>query len=175
MPYYITVGNHDVLKNGLPAANWSVAEVIKNYHMPWYDNISLWYSVDPAPGVHLVSLDSASDRAHLGDWGGAISPEQVQWLDQDLAGNAGKMVIVMTHHALIHHAGVDDKLYYMDNADQVKHVLNKHGAHLAITGHIHITDIAKNGSLIERSTPATCSYPCAYTLRLMTSIIELWH
>ena len=73
-PYYITPGNHDVMKKGMPAENWDDAELVKNYPMPW-NNGSLSYSLDVAPGVHLVSLDSASNRSHFADWGGTTSVE----------------------------------------------------------------------------------------------------
>lgn len=49
-PYYITPGNHDVMKKGIPFENWGAAELVKNYPMPW-NNGSLSYSVDVAPGV----------------------------------------------------------------------------------------------------------------------------
>ena len=37
-PYYITPGNHDVMKKGLPAENWGAAELVKNYPMPWHNS-----------------------------------------------------------------------------------------------------------------------------------------
>jgi alkaline phosphatase len=163
VPYFITPGNHDVLKKDLPANAWGAEELRKNYHMPWH-NDSLSYSADPVEGLHIISLDSASDKSHLGDWGGAISTSDLKWLGEDLANNTGKTAIVMTHHALNWRMNVSDKLYYVDNAEQVKKLLNKYGVHLAITGHIHITDINRNGTLIDRSSPALCSYPCAYTI-----------
>lgn len=42
--------------------------------------------------------------------------------------------------------------------------MKSHDAKLAISGHIHITDIAEEDGLYEVSCPATCSYPCAYTV-----------
>jgi len=163
VPYFITPGNHDVLKNGLPANAWGPEQLRKGYRMPWQDN-SLSYSFDPAEGLHIVSLDSSSNESHVGDWGGAISTGDLAWLEKDLANNTGKTTIVMTHHALNGRQDVSDKLYYADNAGRVKDLLDKYGVHLAITGHIHITDVNKNGTLIDRSSPALCSYPCAYTV-----------
>jgi len=68
------------------------------------------------------------------------------------------------HHALNQHEGVSDPLYYCDNAEAVKEIMKSHDAKLAISGHIHITDIAEEDGLYEVSCPATCSYPCAYTV-----------
>ena len=162
-PYYITPGNHDVMKKGLPAGNWGATELVKNYPMPWNKG-SLSYSLDVAPGVHLVSLDSASSKSHFADWGGATSAEDLKWLDQDLAKNKGKTTILMTHHALNHHAGVNDPLYYNDNSSQIRQILSKYDVDLAITGHIHITNIAKNGTLTDMSVPSTSTYPLSYTV-----------
>ena len=88
-PYYITPGNHDVMKKGMPAGNWGAAVLVKNYPMPW-NNGSLSYSLDVAQGFHRVSLDSASNKSHFADWGGATSRYNLKWLDQDLAKNKGK-------------------------------------------------------------------------------------
>lgn len=171
VPYFITPGNHDVSKKGLSADAWGPEQLRKNYPMPWH-NGSLSYSVDPVPGLHLISLDSASDESHFSDWGGAVSSQDMSWLKGDLANNSGnnssKTVILMTHHALNYRSNVPDKLYYADNAAEIKKLLEKYGVHLAITGHIHITDISRNGSLIDRSSPALCSYPCAYTIYQLT-------
>jgi alkaline phosphatase len=162
-PYYITPGNHDVMKKGMPAENWGAAELVKNYPLPWRKG-SLSYSVDVAPGVHLVSLDSASDKSHFANWGGATSFEDLKWMDEDLAKNKDKTTILMTHHALNHHEGANDPLYYNDNSSQIKQVLSKYDANLAITGHIHITNIAKNGTLTDMSVPSTSTYPLSYTI-----------
>jgi hypothetical protein len=89
----------------------------------------------------------------------------MKWLENDLASNnTGKTAILMTHHALNYRLGVQGKLNYVDNVDQVKGLLNKYGVHLAITGHIHITEVNRNGTLVNRSKPAVCSYPCSYTV-----------
>ncbi len=162
-PYYISPGNHDVKKKDMPAENWGSAELIKNYPMPWH-NGSLSYSVDVAAGFHLVSLDSVSDKSHFADWGGATSKEDIEWLNEDLARNSGKVTFLMTHHAINYHEGVNDPLYYNDNSSQIKQILSKNGVHLAITGHLHVTDIAKNGSLTEMTVPSTSTYPLSYTI-----------
>jgi len=162
-PYFITPGNHDIRTKVMPAANWGSKELIKNYPMPWYNNSSLWYGVDVAPGVHLVSLDSSNYTKHLANWSASSDPE-LTWLDGDLAKNKNNTIIVLTHRPLNHHKGVDGAEEYSDNAAQVKKILEKYGAHLAFTGHLHNTDIAVNDSIIDRSCPATCVYPLAYTV-----------
>lgn len=177
-PYYITPGNHDVRKKGLPAENWGAAELVKNYSMPWH-NGSLSYSMDVAPGVHLVSLDSSSNESHFADWGGATSKEDLKWLDEDLAKNEGKTIILMTHHALNRHDEANDSLYYNDNSSQIKQILSKYDVHLAITGHIHITNIAANGMLTDMSVPSTSTYPLSYTVwqisRTQAKVHTVWY
>lgn len=163
MPYYLIPGNHDVFKEGMPGENWPIGKVVEHYPMPWYEGKS-WYSVDTVKGLHLVALDSASHDDHSADWGGAISQEQLDWLEQDLAENEDKTTILVVHHALNQHDDVSDPLYYCDNADDVKEIMKSHDAKLAISGHIHITDIAEEDGIFDVSCPATCSYPCAYTV-----------
>lgn len=163
IPYYITPGNHDVLKKGIPEENWGPEELRKNYPMPWRAD-SLSYSLDVAPGLHLIALDSASHQSHFEDWGGATSKEDLEWLEQDLADNTGKTVFVMTHNALNRHEGVDDPFNYNDNSTEIKEILKKYDVRLAITGHVHISDIAIEDGLFDVSVPSTSTYPLSYTV-----------
>jgi len=126
-----------------------------------------------APGVHLVALDSASSPRYFSHWGGGIPNEELIWLDEELARNEGKTIIVMMHHALIPHIGERLPSYihnrsglYCDNADKVKEILGWYGVQIVITGHFHVTDIAEDprNGIYDISCPATCSYPCAYRI-----------
>lgn len=165
IPYYMTPGNHDVLKKGISEENWGTEELRENYPMPWRDGTSsLSYSVDVAPGLHMIALDSASHQSHFEDWGGATSKEDIEWLKQDLANNTGKTTFVMTHNALNHHEGVDDPFNYNDNSTEIKEILKEYGVRLAITGHVHISDVAEDDGLFDVSVPSTSTYPLSYTV-----------
>lgn len=164
-PYYITPGNHDVLRKGVPEENWDNEELRENYPMPWRDGTSsLSYSVDVAPGLHLIALDSASHQSHFEDWGGATSKEDIEWLKQDLADSTGKTTFVMTHNALNHHEGVDDPFNYNDNSTEIKEILKEYGVRLAITGHVHVSDVAEEDGFFDVSVPSTSTYPLSYTI-----------
>lgn len=163
MSYYLIPGNHDVFKEGMDAENWPIEKVVENYPMPWYEGKS-WYSLNPVEGIHLVALDSASHENHSDDWGGAVYQEELEWLELDLTENKDKTTIVVVHHALNQHEGIDNPLYYCDNANDVKEIMKSCGVKLAISGHIHITDIAEEDGIYDVSCPATCSYPCAYSV-----------
>lgn len=95
----------------------------------YIDNKS-YYSLDPVPGVHLVSLDSASDSRLADTWAGGLSEEQIAWLDEDLNKSGDKTVIIMAHHALINHTGKNDSNWYIDNRDAVKEIMKKHRAQI---------------------------------------------
>jgi hypothetical protein len=98
----------------------------EEYPMPWHAD-SLSYGLDPVSGIHLISLDSDSNDTHFGDRGGVVSAQDMKWLENDLASNiTGKVAILMTHHALNYRPGVQGRLNYVGNIDQVKGFDNTH-------------------------------------------------
>lgn len=180
VPYYVVPGNHDVKKSDMPPENWDIDEFVKAYQGCGYQGTDAWYSTDPVPGLHLVGLDSSSDPKFIASWGGAVSPQkQIDWLEKDLAQNKEKTTIVMVHHALMHHEGKDDPRSYCENADLIKKILKKYGVQVAITGHLHVTDIAQEDELWDIASPAICSYPCAYRIFKLTGnelyINTIWY
>ena len=137
------------------------------------------HSLDPTPGVHLVSLDSASDSRLADTWAGGLSEEQISWLDEDLNETGDKTVIIMAHHALINHTGKNDSNWYIDNRDEVKEIMKKHGARIIFTGHLHTTDIAEENGIYYISCPGTCTYPLAYRMAKLEgdtlTVNTLWY
>ncbi len=179
IPYYVVPGNHDVKKAEMPSENWGIEDFVRAYQGHGYSGDKSWYSLDPKPNVHLVGLDSASESRFAQSYGGALSLEQLDWLELDLAQARGKTTVVMIHHALIHHKGGSDPRYYVENADQVKDILKKYGVQIVTTGHLHITDIAVENGLFDISCPAICSYPCAYRILKLSEnelfVNTIWH
>jgi 3',5'-cyclic AMP phosphodiesterase CpdA len=163
VPYYVIPGNHDVKKDWMPKENWGISEFVNYYERHGYDDSGKsWYSLDVAPGLHLIGLDSASHPKFSNSWGGAVTDDQLEWLEEDLKANADKTAIVMVHHALIKHEGKDDPRYYVENSDAVKEILREHGVKTVITGHLHVTDIAEEDGLYDIASPAISSYPLAF-------------
>ncbi|MGI6774306.1 alkaline phosphatase [Acetomicrobium sp.] len=180
VPYYVIPGNHDVKKDWMPQGNFGVVDFARYYEGHGYDGSDRsWYSVDPVPGLHLIGLDSASHPKFSNSWGGAVTNEQIEWLEKDLKANSGKEVIVMVHHALVKHEGKDDPRNYVENADEVKRILHKYGVKATITGHLHVTDIAEENDLYDISSPALSSFPLAYRVMEINggelSVNTIWY
>lgn len=178
VPYYVLPGNHDVDKTSIKN-ELGIESFVQIYQGHGYTDNRSYYSLDPAPGVHLVSLDSASDPSLADKWSGSLSEEQINWLEEDLSQNADKTVIVMAHHALINHTGKNDSNWYIDNREQVKEIMKNHGAKVIFTGHLHTTNIAEENGIYDISCPGTCTYPLAYRMAMLKgnniTINTLWY
>jgi 3',5'-cyclic AMP phosphodiesterase CpdA len=163
VPYYVLPGNHDVNKTYIEN-EMGIEDFVKTFQGHGYTNNSSYYSLDPAPGVHLVSLDTASDSRLADTWAGGLSEEQIAWLDEDLNKTGDKTVIIMAHHALINHTGKNDSNWYIDNRDDVLEIMKNYGVQIIFTGHLHTTDIAEKDGIYDISCPGTCTYPLAYRM-----------
>jgi len=177
-PYYVLPGNHDVNKTYIEN-ELGIEDFVENFQGHGYTDNRSYYSLDPSPGVHLVSLDSASDSRLADTWAGGLSEEQIEWLDEDLNETEDETVIIMAHHALINHTGKNDSNWYIDNRDEVKEIMKKHGAQIIFTGHLHTTDIAEENGIYDISCPGTCTYPLAYRMAKLESdtltVNTLWY
>jgi len=67
-----------------------------------------YYTFDPVPGVHCVVLDTVNGS---GGANGSIDQKQFDWLDGNLAANAGKLTLVFGHHSI----GTMDNLKLREN------------------------------------------------------------
>lgn len=164
VPYYVIPGNHDVNKTSVKGPKMGIEDFVKIYQGHGYNSNRTYYSVNPVPNIHLVALDSASDPKVSDTWGGAVSQQQLNWLDADLNKTSNVTTIVMIHHALINHTGKNDPNWYVDTRGALNDILRKHGVQIVFSGHLHTTDIAYENGLYDISCPATSTYPLAYRL-----------
>ena len=67
----------------------------------------------------------------------------------------------MTHNALNHHEGVDDPFNNNDNSTEIKEILKEYGVRLAITGHVHVSDVAEEDGFFDVSVPSTSTWTSA--------------
>ena len=129
------------------------------------DETSLSYCCEPVEGLLLIGLDSGTD--------GRLEESTLQWACQQAAQaqQQGKYVLAMMHHALLPHFNAEDQLLpssVVQNYETVRNRLADAGVQVVLTGHIHISDIAKdyNGdltrSIYDISTGSVISYPCDY-------------
>ena len=129
------------------------------------DETSLSYCCEPVEGLLLIGLDSGTD--------GRLEDSTLEWACQQAAQaqQQGKYVLAMMHHALLPHFNAEDQLLpssVVQNYETVRNRLADAGVQVVLTGHIHISDIAKDynadltRSIYDISTGSVISYPCDY-------------
>lgn len=129
------------------------------------DETSLSYCCEPVEGLLLIGLDSGTD--------GRLEESTLQWACQQAAQaqQQGKYVLAMMHHALLPHFNEENQMLpssVVQNYETVRNRLADVGVQVVLTGHIHISDIAKDynadltRSIYDISTGSVISYPCDY-------------
>ena len=129
-------------------------------------NGSLSYVAEPVKGLVILAIDSHT---------AAIGQSTLTWLchQAKTAHDAGKQVIAMMHHPLFPHIqGLDQFIstYSIDNYENVRNSLIEAGVNVILTGHLHISDIAKDWNndpdknIYDINTGSLISYPCDYRM-----------
>jgi 3',5'-cyclic AMP phosphodiesterase CpdA len=125
------------------------------------------YSCEPAPNVHLVGLCSAKPDADCG----AISPEILAWLDDDLSRQRDprRETIVMLHHSIIEHVPGETvnptfSWFHVENSPELKALLRRHRVRITLTGHLHMQDVKLEDGLYNIATASLAGFPHAYRI-----------
>jgi hypothetical protein len=127
-------------------------------------------------GLYLLSLDSCSyerneDRGYSVS-GGFFRPGQYDFAGKaiDLAQKGGGKVIVMTHHNFLEHYEIDHDLtnFMINDEKRMLNLLMDRGVKIALSGHIHKSDIKRHGrgsdSFYGITTGSLQIYPHSYRL-----------
>lgn len=174
VPMYCVLGNHEHPPIPLKDADPSMAHLIgssravsiaalKGYGI---QSAHGWWSTDVAPWLHLVGLNTTK----TGTWGGKVTKAQLNWLDDDLSKNHSKVIIVVGHHGLVRFAEEESveqwDNYYLDNADEVINVLEKHpDVACYLHGHRHVSTVpVERNSIHYIENASTVTYPMSYTI-----------
>lgn len=145
------------------------------------DSASLSYAAEPVKGLVVIGIDSNRDEENLlksrGDsvntyhTAGRIKDATLRWItDQARTARAqGKQVVAIMHHHLIEHFDKEARLldkYVVADHENVRNELIDAGVHAILTGHLHVSDIARdynNGdSITEVATGSLITYPFHY-------------
>lgn len=129
-------------------------------------NGSLSYVAEPVKGLVILAIDSHT---------AAIGQSTLTWLcnQAKTAHDAGKQVIAMMHHPLFPHIqGLEQFIstYSIDNYENVRNSLIEADVNVILTGHLHISDIAKDWdsdpdkNIYDINTGSLISYPCDYRM-----------
>jgi len=130
-----------------------------------FSGASGYWSQEIVPGVVVVGLDTVRP----GGTQGHVGPEQLAWLDRTLAANAGKAVILVSHHGIVPVHPLDEGAAWrhmmIDNAAAVQQVLDRHtNVVMAVMGQHNFAEKQVSGRVVYLSTPSVSVWPLAYTL-----------
>ena len=154
-PVLAVPGNHDVSHQHPVRALERFTERFTPGSVPYCRRIG---------SVDLVGLNSASNAEGkpVDASGGAVSTDQLRWLDDTLS--TLDMPIVALHHPVASVANELDELpaedcYRLENAAALAEVLRAHDVPLVLSGHLHWPVATHLGSTAQVIAPASCSFP----------------
>ncbi|MEM6252199.1 MAG: metallophosphoesterase [Cyanobacteria bacterium P01_D01_bin.156] len=170
-PVYVVPGNHDVVRYGGCDRTVSLDEFVQLYQGFGYgDTDRPYYRHQLQNGLHLIGLNSNGFQAD-GEplYTGWLDPEQLLWLDEQLAQLTEQRVLVMLHHNALEHLPRQSRSrmgqrYMVKNANELVQRLQAANVSLMFTGHLHVQDIAQAGQLYEITTGSLVSYPHPYRI-----------
>lgn len=168
-PVYVVPGNHDVPYLLPDKGSIGLQDFPFYYHQFGYDNPQqLYYTCEVLPGVQLIGLNS-NQFDDSGQQLGYVDEQQLRWLEQVLAQNKDKLVLVMVHHNVLEHLPGQSRhplgrRYMVDNALALLERLKIAGVNLIFTGHLHVQDVAYNQGIYEITTGSLVSYPHPYRI-----------
>lgn len=146
-------GNHDFYGMSKQEA----LETVKKYNLNYiFDNT--YYAFSPKTDYRIIVLD-ANDNLDTAN--GRLSDEQLRFLDDELAQNQDKIVLIALHHPPVEpFVSYDHSIL---NANEINEILVKYtNPIVVISGHYHATKIRFIGNLVFVSTPSLVTYPMAF-------------
>lgn len=162
VPIFAVPGNHDVPKSDA-ATTSSLADFVSRYTpgtLPFRQRLG---------GVDVLGLNSASipDGSLSDTHDGAISAEQLAWLDSMLADVNTPLIAL--HHNLTsptaqRNSFPETRAFQLRNAPELAAVLDAHDAPVVVSGHLHWPTVGTTDGIREVIAPAACSFPQAYLL-----------
>lgn len=146
VPWYVALGNHD--HRGDPDVQVRYSKRSKRWRLPaqWYETTERLagggtmdvFVLDTNHGVLEYRDDKRHRHLRPTAW-----PEQLAWLDRELARSRADWRVVVGHHPVRSYAshGPDPEV-----ADVLRPILERHGVALYLNGHEHVLqDVVTNG------------------------------
>ncbi|MBE9066062.1 metallophosphoesterase [Leptolyngbya cf. ectocarpi LEGE 11479] len=175
-PVYVVPGNHDVVRYGGCDRTVSLDEFTHLYQAFGYSEPSRpYYHHQILDGLHLIGLNSNGfDPDGEPFYTGWLDPEQLAWLDEQLAQPTDQLTLVMLHHHALEHLPHQSRSamgqrYMVKNASDLTQRLQAAQMPIMFTGHLHIQDVAQAHQLYEVTTGSLVSYPHPYRICELTT------
>lgn len=149
-------GNHDFASDVL--AKEDILDIVRGYN-PNYLFEDSYYAFSPKTDYRIIVLDGVIKNQKTSN--GELPAEQLQFLDNELAQNQDKIVVIMMHFAPVEPFVARE--HQLLNANVFNEILLKYKNPIVVfSGHYHATKIRKFGNLIYVSTPSLVTYPMAF-------------
>lgn len=157
VPWYITIGNHDVDFDGKFTKN-DVLKIIASHNLHFEENTP-YYSFKKK-GVKIIALDTMIDYRVTAN--GEIPKEQLAWLDKEVKDTPEKDVIVIFSHVPVMEPYSSEHHKMLNDKEILKHLYSYNRPIVWLSGHYHSTKIIQDGKLLFVSSPSLVSYPNAF-------------
>ena len=147
-------GNHDFYGE---MNKEQVLETVKEHNKNYiFDDT--YYAITPKTDYRIIVLDSTIKNQNTSN--GKLSDEQLKFLDNELAQNQDKIVVIAMHHPSVQpFVSMGHSLL---NAYEFNEILLKYKNPIVVlSGHYHASKIRKIGNIVFISTPSTVTYPMA--------------
>jgi 3',5'-cyclic AMP phosphodiesterase CpdA len=142
-PYYIIPGNHDDRKN--------LNSVFGDKICPLTNDGFINHVIDEYD-ISLIGLDSLK----LGEPGGELCKNRLDWLEMALAKQSEKPVVIFMHHPPIKCSVLETDIDGFDGAEEFGDIVEKYAnIEAIICGHIHLPTHSRWRGTIVSTAPST--------------------
>jgi 3',5'-cyclic AMP phosphodiesterase CpdA len=150
IPYYNSIGNHDVLGwNSKRKVSVDDPDLGKKFIMEKLSMKNSYYSFNHK-GWHFVIMDSIHyvEAEHGPSYKGAFGEQQLEWLRNDLGANYKMPTVILTHIAAFCHIAQqngDGKMnpiggMVVEDTVQFRHIIERHNVKAVLQGHSHVPE-----------------------------------
>ncbi len=145
---FVTVnGNHDVLEMSKPEISRYTGNRFP-YFALYFNPLTGLSDVTDHEAARFLIIDTPKERSPK-DHGGYVGPEQLAWLENQIAESEDKPLFIFGHHPLTHATRWSSfPMLSINNSKEVKRLLaqKRQGAAFYFCGHNHANSIDRRGN-----------------------------
>ena len=162
-PSLLVLGNHDSAINNDSEEyldKTTVHGVIRKYN-PYQNYDNPYFAFSPNPNYRVIVLDTTVGMGAKTS-NGFLPDEQLAFLDNEIAQNQDKVILIFQHHPVIEPFKSND--HKLLNAGAYTEIFKKYEkVPIAVfAGHYHASKIVRKGNVIYVASPALVTYPNAF-------------